>query len=961
MSSVQAYISGFLVREYPEWYQILEYDERICPLKNGEACQSIWIERPNGSYTETFDQLTNEEYKQQIVAYAILGMINIHGSLYLAVVRDSEPVASVTLDEATTVDYDKSIIFRVKSTALLPLALPDELHERTDDESPSPNTSTHSGYMRKNSSTKRNPSASPTKGDKGTGGPTYSDPNLNLIQDINHMLSQYHYYSRSTDLTHSLQRLWQKGLLPLQPRRLRENLSSSTESMSEEQPEGINYRRPKTLFDMADPYFNWSRGTIRHLPSHWITVLIQGYVGYSVQNWNQKRVELLLIARRATHRYGPRLNARGVDEHGNVGNFVESELRLRVDDGPWKSFVQVRGSVPIFWGQKNVLSTAYFTRMMYESEQAFLLHYSLLQSMYGDSGDIYFMSLLDDKTGESTLTQGMEHIDGAFPDMRLHMLRFNYNEKVKRNAVVPDLLAYVNLQLMGTIQRIGYFDGDLIGKVEPEQVAKQSVDGVQKGVIRTNCLDCLDRTNAVQMMISWVWLAGMLDPDGMSHMLDPDYTEADFAGTLCQFREMWCDHGDAISFLHAGTPSIYSQHIREGKQSYSAIFHYTKNMVVRACSTVFSDDMRQTCMDIILNAYENKVETVSNASPFMTAANFTPDPLITNLGDINIWCGTWNMKGSPLSNQDDMYSWLGTGFDRNAEVYVFFLQEFVELSIRNVLSTEDEQNKEALFIAKVIRILTVLHEGKNVTFHHVQSVPLVSLYIAVFVSERLTSAISDVLTSTVKTGFKGNLGTKGAVAVKFNLGNSQLSFINVHLNFGKKVTSMRMNEIEYIMNNLFREHGPYNLYSQDLFVIAGDFNFQITLYDGPKENAVLDELYKGHMKQLLVFDEFLKSVKKGPPRLSNLQEAPIKFEPTYKFKVGTNLYDPKRPPAWCDRVLFGGCSLVRKIDRIKCLCYERHDDMLSSDHKAVSAVLRLSAESGVSDAAGAETPQLIDL
>jgi len=48
---------------------------------------------------------------------------------------------------------------------------------------------------------------------------------------------------------------------------------------------------------------------------------------------------------------GTRYNARGVNDDGNVANFVETE-QLVVTDGHLLSFVQTRGSVPVFWEQK---------------------------------------------------------------------------------------------------------------------------------------------------------------------------------------------------------------------------------------------------------------------------------------------------------------------------------------------------------------------------------------------------------------------------------------------------------------------------------------------------------------------------------------------------------------------------------------------------------------------------------
>jgi len=48
---------------------------------------------------------------------------------------------------------------------------------------------------------------------------------------------------------------------------------------------------------------------------------------------------------------GARFISRGIDDSSNVANFVESEIILSYDQFLY-SFVQIRGSIPLFWEQK---------------------------------------------------------------------------------------------------------------------------------------------------------------------------------------------------------------------------------------------------------------------------------------------------------------------------------------------------------------------------------------------------------------------------------------------------------------------------------------------------------------------------------------------------------------------------------------------------------------------------------
>jgi phosphatidylinositol 4-phosphatase len=71
------------------------------------------------------------------------------------------------------------------------------------------------------------------------------------------------------------------------------------------------------------------------------------------------------MSRRSRYRAGTRYFRRGIDHEGHVANYVETEQVLFVDrpsqDGSGDeasaqlSFVQIRGSIPLFWAEINTL------------------------------------------------------------------------------------------------------------------------------------------------------------------------------------------------------------------------------------------------------------------------------------------------------------------------------------------------------------------------------------------------------------------------------------------------------------------------------------------------------------------------------------------------------------------------------------------------------------------------------
>ena len=84
----------------------------------------------------------------------------------------------------------------------------------------------------------------------------------------------------------------------------------------------------------------------------------------------------------------------------------------------------------------------------------------------------------------------------------------------------------------------------------------------QQGIFRTNCLDCLDRTNYFQAKLALLTLESILerfsitfDQPLIEQMNDPD----NHTQLITQFRNTWADNGDAVSFHYTGTGSTHTE------------------------------------------------------------------------------------------------------------------------------------------------------------------------------------------------------------------------------------------------------------------------------------------------------------------------------------------------------------------------------------------------------------------
>jgi len=98
-------------------------------------------------------------------------------------------------------------------------------------------------------------------------------------------------------------------------------------------------------------------------------------------------------------RAGTRLNVRGIDDDGNVSNFVEQEQIVKINTMNY-AFVSTRGSVPIFWSQGNnknegnLYEDVQITRSTEMTREAFQKHF---QSMTDDYQFVQIIDLLKDK------------------------------------------------------------------------------------------------------------------------------------------------------------------------------------------------------------------------------------------------------------------------------------------------------------------------------------------------------------------------------------------------------------------------------------------------------------------------------------------------------------------------------------------------------------------------------------
>ncbi|KAI7679829.1 SDA1-domain-containing protein, partial [Hortaea werneckii] len=115
----------------------------------------------------------------------------------------------------------------------------------------------------------------------------------------------------------------------------------------------------------------------------------------------------------------------------------------------------------------------------------------------------------------------------------------------------------------------------------------------QHGVLRTNCMDCLDRTNVVQSAVAGWALEQQLLELGLSIDLKADPKTQ-------WFNNLWADNGDAISKQYTGTSALKGDFTRTRKRNWIGALSDLSLTLTRYYNNIFSDYFLQLNIDYFL-------------------------------------------------------------------------------------------------------------------------------------------------------------------------------------------------------------------------------------------------------------------------------------------------------------------------------------------------------------------------
>ena len=473
----------------------------------------------------------------------------------------------------------------------------------------------------------------------------------------------------------------------------------------------------------------------------------------------------ILISRRSRFRAGTRFTVRGADAAGDCANFAETEQICLMTKGSGKnrclrsvaSHVQTRGSIPLRWSSPADVMT-YRPRVNIGADPLAqaravklhildqLRHYALKEeeneaSKPGKSSgvaDIVFVNLVDKHSDQGRLGRAFDEVLQAVVDVHtsgsstnqqnepeegeksitkigsdsVQHVWYDFHAEVKNGRW--DRLGLLLDQVQPSLTSHGYFlaqaplqDGN--GDTKP---SKWTIQRLQNAVVRTNCMDCLDRTNVVQSIFGRYMLFQQLSNEAGESIAETKNKKLwaglnkAFQGTSMALpwgtgevahRLLWADNADAISRLYAGTPALKGDFTRTGKRTKKGALDDGMNSLQRYYLNNFLDADRQEGYDLLVGhavfsnvidedpVEDQEIETTKDTSrPFSSFLGASRESLMSDV-----------VKGSAFENREDLRERLEEiGLSKQPDLDLRWLPGDLQTQVRDQASEGQESGDE---------------------------------------------------------------------------------------------------------------------------------------------------------------------------------------------------------------------------------------------------------------------------
>ncbi|KAI0198249.1 putative SAC1 protein [Astrocystis sublimbata] len=375
-----------------------------------------------------------------------------------------------------------------------------------------------------------------------------------------------------------------------------------------------------------------------------ILPLIWGTLEIRPTKFKGTPLTIVLITRKARYRAGTRYFTRGLDEDGHAANYNETEQVVVLNDtggglggyagstdmqsgkfgaseGPETqvmSYVQTRGSVPVYWSEINVLK--YTPKLQIRGiETAFSAakkHFDEQIRIYGDN---YLVNLVNQKGREKRIKEAYEQM--------VEMLLSSKSESVSKDQLTDEKFHVVEPQTTEQeLDRLHYVYFDyhhetkgmqihramlLVDKLHDSLIAQQYFRGVDMPA--NSGLETRNFQTSVSMLARWTLDRIFVDL-GLQQRGET-FATTDPAFEFL-FRNLWADNADTVAKAYAGTGAMKTDVTRLGKRTRQGALQDGNIAVTRYYLNNFRDGPRQDAYDLFLGAYEPGTANIGSSLVF---------------------------------------------------------------------------------------------------------------------------------------------------------------------------------------------------------------------------------------------------------------------------------------------------------------------------------------------------------
>ena len=650
---------------------------------------------------------------------------------------------------------------------------------------------------------------------------------------------------------------------------------------------------------------------------------------------NDDTLQIILISRRNIINYGISYFKKGLTKEGYNSNLIETEIILIQNNSQIYSSIILSSYLPLFYKKDHdEKMNEYFDK-----------HFKNLVVEY----NLLLMFLLQEGNKEEYINKFKEVMNNNKLSFEKMWKLFIIDNKEKS---VQNILKKCDKKGTNLIEIMGYthLDSHMVFIRDKTQVGTFILFGIDDKIIMKNLIYLTFK------LIYYMYNNFEKKDQNFLNSLNQDINLEVISNS--ENNNQLITENETINFKFLKNLKIIFQ---------KRFIELSKQYNLEKEKDIIKLEKRQRLLELLFSKekreFTKKEEINSLREEFSTFSN------------IKIFVGTWNTGCTNINKYTELSldSWLKPKNDKIIpNIYLIGLQEVVELNTANIVSNKEDKQKVlkdwGLRIEK-----TLMKIGK---YKKVIEMNLVGINFYFYILESEVDNISNLKNKFVKTGLGGTAGNKGSCCINFNYYTTSISVACSHFAAGKNNNKQRLRELTYILNlktNDFispnennaldelseedsmdsldqlevlntvpnissspnkkdRQIKSSNTFSEsDIWIIFGDLNFRIDMEYEEFSDFVK---HSENWNKLLEYDQFNKNKFASLKLMEIVEEDPIAHQPTYKYIVGTDLYDythkkrnnddenksednlnksgKKRNPSWCDRIFYKKNTYERK-------------------------------------------------